>query len=41
MIKIENYIGGELGAPVSENYLDNIDPATGEVYSSHSRFGRA
>ena len=33
MIKIENYIGGELVAPVSENYLDNFDPATGEVYS--------
>ena len=33
MIKIENYIGGELVAPVSENYLDNFDPACGEVYS--------
>ena len=33
MLKIENYIGGELVAPVSENYLDNYNPATGEVYS--------
>ncbi len=33
MIKIENYIGGELFQPISENYLDNFDPATGEVYS--------
>ena len=33
MNKIENYIGGELVAPVSKNYLDNFDPATGEVYS--------
>lgn len=33
MQKIENYIGGELVAPVSENYLDNFNPATGEVYS--------
>lgn len=33
MLKIENYIGGELIAPVSEDYLDNFNPATGEVYS--------
>ena len=33
MLKIENYIGGELVKPVSENYLDNFNPATGEVYS--------
>lgn len=33
MQKIENYIGGELFAPISENYLDNFNPATGEVYS--------
>ena len=30
---IENYIGGELLAPVSGAYLDNIDPAIGQVYS--------
>ncbi len=33
MLKIKNYIGGELIAPVSKNYLDNFNPATGEVYS--------
>jgi aminomuconate-semialdehyde/2-hydroxymuconate-6-semialdehyde dehydrogenase len=33
MLKIENYINGELVKPVSENYLDNFNPATGEVYS--------
>lgn len=32
-IKIENYIGGELVAPISGEYLDNFNPATGEVYS--------
>jgi aminomuconate-semialdehyde/2-hydroxymuconate-6-semialdehyde dehydrogenase len=33
MLKIENYIGGELVAPASNEYLDNFNPATGEVYS--------
>ncbi len=33
MIKIENYIGGELVQPASGEYLDNFDPSTGEVYS--------
>ena len=33
MLKIENYIGGELIEPVSGAYLDNYNPATGEVYS--------
>lgn len=33
MLKIENYIGGRLVAPVSGDYLDNYNPATGEVYS--------
>lgn len=33
MLEIKNYIGGELVAPVSGVYLDNYDPATGEVYS--------
>ena len=32
-MNIENYIGGELLAPASGQYLDNIDPATGDVYS--------
>jgi aminomuconate-semialdehyde/2-hydroxymuconate-6-semialdehyde dehydrogenase len=33
MKKIENYIGGDLCAPVSSEYLDNCDPSTGQVYS--------
>lgn len=33
MDKIQNYINGELIAPVSGEYLDNIEPATGKVYS--------
>ena len=33
MQKIENYIGGKLYAPESGEYLDNFNPATGEVYS--------
>ena len=33
MKKIENYIGGNLSAPVSEQYLDNFNPSTGQVYS--------
>lgn len=30
---IQNYINGELVAPLSRQYLDNFDPATGEVYA--------
>lgn len=33
MHKIANYIGGELVEPASGEYLDNIEPATGDVYS--------
>lgn len=33
MQKLENYIGGELVSPVSSEYLDNYNPAIGEVYS--------
>jgi aminomuconate-semialdehyde/2-hydroxymuconate-6-semialdehyde dehydrogenase len=33
MKKILNYINGELIEPVSKNYLDNINPAEGKVYS--------
>ena len=32
-MQIRNYIGGELIAPVSGQYLDNYNPSTGEVYS--------
>lgn len=31
--KLKNYIGGRLVEPVGGEYIDNIDPATGEVYS--------
>ena len=30
---ILNYIGGSLQAPLSGKYMDNVNPATGEVYS--------
>jgi len=33
MQKLKNYIGGELLAPVSDQYLDNYDPSRGTVYS--------
>lgn len=33
MQKILNYINGELTSPVSESFLENIDPSTGKVYS--------
>jgi aminomuconate-semialdehyde/2-hydroxymuconate-6-semialdehyde dehydrogenase len=33
MERIQNYINGRLEAPVSEQYLDNVNPATGAVYS--------
>ncbi len=33
MLSIENYIGGEMVKPASGDYLDNVEPATGELYS--------
>ena len=33
MIKIENYINGELVAPIAGKYIDNYNPSKGEVYS--------
>jgi aminomuconate-semialdehyde/2-hydroxymuconate-6-semialdehyde dehydrogenase len=33
MQKIKNYINGELVEPVNKTYIDNVNPATGEVYS--------
>lgn len=33
MERIANYIGGELSPPASGRYLDNQEPATGQVYS--------
>ncbi len=31
--KIANYIGGKLQAPLDGDYIDNVNPATGTVYS--------
>ena len=33
MLKIKNYIGGELANPSNQRYLPNINPAKGEIYS--------
>lgn len=33
MMKFDNYIDGKMAAPVSGEYFDNYEPATGEVYS--------
>ncbi len=33
LIRIKNYIGGRLVDPVSDNWLPNHEPATGDVYS--------
>jgi len=32
MTKIQNFIGGELTAPIAGQYFDNVDPAVGAVY---------
>lgn len=31
--RIANYIGGSLQAPLNGRYMDNVNPATGQVYS--------
>jgi aminomuconate-semialdehyde/2-hydroxymuconate-6-semialdehyde dehydrogenase len=33
MEKLSNYINGEFLSPLSEKYIDNINPASGKVYS--------
>ena len=33
MQKLKNYINGELVEPISDTYLDNVNPAEGKVYS--------
>lgn len=33
MLKIENYIGGEMVNPASGEYIDNFDPSIGAAYS--------
>ena len=40
MYKIKNYIGGDWMAPVDGQYLDNVEPATGKVYSQIPRSGQ-
>ena len=35
MKQILNYINGELVSPVNGKFLDNINPATAEIYSSY------
>jgi aminomuconate-semialdehyde/2-hydroxymuconate-6-semialdehyde dehydrogenase len=32
-MKLQNYINGQLVEPASQTYIDNVNPATGEVYS--------
>ena len=33
MEKIQNFINGNYQAPIGDAYIDNIEPATGKVYS--------
>lgn len=33
VMKLQNYINGQLVEPISQKYIDNINPATGAVYS--------
>ena len=33
MQKLENYIGGKFHGPICDNFLNNYNPATGEIYS--------
>jgi aminomuconate-semialdehyde/2-hydroxymuconate-6-semialdehyde dehydrogenase len=33
MLKIQNYINGQLIEPIGKQYIDNYDPSTGKVYS--------
>lgn len=33
-MKIQNYINGKMEDPISGNFIDNIEPATGKVYCS-------
>ena len=39
-MKIINYIGGEFTVPTSKEYLDNINPATGNKYSVVASSGK-
>ena len=37
MLHIRNYIGGQYHDPVEGGWIDNVNPATGEVYASIAR----
>ncbi|TVR76131.1 MAG: aldehyde dehydrogenase [Chitinophagaceae bacterium] len=39
MLKIQNYINGKLIDPISNNYIDNYEPATGKVFSQIAQSG--
>src|SRR5262245_38913769 len=30
--ELENYVGGSFSGPLSGNYIDNVNPATGDAY---------
>ena len=38
MIELKNYIGGELVGAVSGGFIDDIEPATGEVINADTGF---
>jgi aminomuconate-semialdehyde/2-hydroxymuconate-6-semialdehyde dehydrogenase len=33
LLRVENFIAGQFGPPISGRYLDNVEPATGKPYS--------
>jgi aminomuconate-semialdehyde/2-hydroxymuconate-6-semialdehyde dehydrogenase len=41
MIRLSNYIDGEMCPPAAGNYLDNYEPATGKVYAEIPDSGEA
>jgi aminomuconate-semialdehyde/2-hydroxymuconate-6-semialdehyde dehydrogenase len=41
MVTLENYIGGELLAPIAGEYVDNVNPAIAEVFSKIPRSTQA
>lgn len=40
-MKIQNFIDGEFREPISGEYMDNIEPATGEIYGQIPHSGAA
>ncbi|HXV75692.1 MAG TPA: aldehyde dehydrogenase [Candidatus Polarisedimenticolaceae bacterium] len=41
MLRVPNFIDGEFAPPAGGEWLDNVEPATGEVYSQVAGGGRA